>query len=145
MKHYFFLVCLSLAAALPAEADTPPGRYTVNAGTVKDNRTGLTWQQSADTASYGADQAAVYCLLTTFAGGGWRLPSYSELMTLVDLTRYNPAIDPTAFPATSTGFFWTRSKTLGSYPSGYFWYVEFGDGASYVADGTNSYHVRCVR
>ena len=51
-------------------------------GTVLDNRTGLTWQQSDDGMCYNWDGAKSYCAGLTLAGGDWRLPSRGELDSL---------------------------------------------------------------
>jgi hypothetical protein len=78
------------------------------------------------------------------ANGGWRLPTRAELLTLVDPTKYNPAIDATAFPSTPSDYFWSSSAYAGS--SGNAWYVYFYNGYSNNVDVTsNTYRVRCVR
>ena len=61
-------------------------QYSVDAvaGTVRDNRTGLTWQRDIGTVSYSFGQAEGVCSALGTAGGGWRLPTRKELLTLVD-------------------------------------------------------------
>src|ERR1041385_4882653 len=97
MKHCFLFMCsfCVFAASLPAGADAPPCRYTISNGTVYDSLTKLTWQQAVASGSYDLSQAVNYCSGLTLAGGGWRVPKVSELLTIVDRTRYSPAIDPT--------------------------------------------------
>jgi hypothetical protein len=129
----------------PASAGLPnPANYTVNVdGTVRDNVTGLTWQRDVPASTYTWDQAKTYCASLSLAGTGWRLPSRIELVSLVDFTRYNPAIDTTAFPNTPSVWFWTSSAVAGS--SGGAWYVAFYNGYTY-GTGVGSYsRVRCVR
>jgi len=140
------LMCL-LAPALPASADAPPGRYTVASGTVQDTRTGLTWQRAVDANTYTQPNAISYCTGLTLAGGGWRLPKVSELLTLVDPTKSSPAIDATAFPSTPGGYFWSSSAYVGAGGAGDAWYVDFMTGlSSHSPTGsTASYRVRCVR
>ena len=66
-----------------------------------------------------------------------------ELRTIVDFTRYNPSIDPTAFPNTSAEPFWTSSpyaRELGAV-----WSVYFDVGYPYLNGAGDSNRVRCVR
>jgi hypothetical protein len=133
-----------LAFALPAVADAPPNRYTYPAaGTVYDTRTKLTWQQAAPDASYTQSAADSYCRSLMLAGGGWRLPTRAELLTIVDPTKAWPALDGTAFPATPPEL-WTSSPAL-SAPPDYVWYVEFSAGTTSVSFTNVSKGVRCVR
>jgi hypothetical protein len=106
------LGCVTHAAA--SLADAPPGRYGVSAGIVKDNRTGLSWQQNIDASSYNWANAKTYCQALTLNGSGWRLPTYTERLTLVDPTRAspNPLIDANAFPSPPLDSFWTATRTL---------------------------------
>jgi hypothetical protein len=107
------------AAGLPN-----PGSYTVNAnGTVKDNVTGLVWQQGLDTRTYTWQGEQTYCANLTLAGGGWHLLTRIELVSIVDLTRRDPAIDTTAFPGIECSitsiigseWIWSSSVVLGGY------------------------------
>ena len=92
---------------------------------VADKR--MTWQEAKD---YAAN-----------LGNGWRLPTRTELLTLVDDTRYDPACS--VFPDCTGEWFWTSTPWAGS--SSYAWVVSFGNGvASYLGVG-NNYRVRCVR
>ncbi|MCK6586273.1 MAG: DUF1566 domain-containing protein, partial [Polyangiaceae bacterium] len=65
-----------------------------------DKDTNLTWQRQVDANIYNQIEADAYCMALNTNGGGWRLPTISELLTLVDETGYSPAIDTTAFPNT---------------------------------------------
>jgi hypothetical protein len=58
-----------------------------------------------DPAAVAQQQALAHCAALSLAGGGFRLPSIAELLTLVDPTRSQPAIDPIAFPGTAGDFF----------------------------------------
>ena len=57
--------------------------------------------------SYNWSGAKAYCGGVVLAGGGWRVPSVKELMTLVDFSVASPGptIDTTAFPNTPADVF----------------------------------------
>jgi hypothetical protein len=131
--------------------------FTVNSdGTVKDSRSGLVWQRTLPATytgcsgrlSVGGDtcslaEAKAYCAGLAPAGTGWRLPTKAELESIVDDSRYNPAIDPTAFPGTPSDYFWSSSPYVGS--AGFAWGVLFDFGFSNYSGPTSTYRVRCVR
>ena len=82
---------------------------------VVDNYTGLEWQQEIDEEIYNFENALDYCATLNYAGhsSGWRLPEPLELLTIVDNSRNNPAIDITNFPnMTNITYIWT-SKIKG--------------------------------
>jgi hypothetical protein len=122
----------------------PPGRYTIVNGTVYDTHTKLTWQQVVDPSTYTQGVASDYCAGLDLAGRGWRLPRYSELLTIVDPTRSAPAIDGSAFPNTPPELFWSSSQYAGA-STGVAWYVNFRAGDSSDNGSSVANHVRCVR
>lgn len=128
----------------PAFAAAPPGRYSVAEGTVRDERTGLVWQQGVVLGSYSQAEAAAGCTRLTLGAysSGWRLPTRAELLSIVDPTESNPAIDRTAFPSTPTNYFWSVSPQAGTPSSA--WAVNFLDGVSDPQPTTAMYRVRCV-
>jgi formylglycine-generating enzyme required for sulfatase activity len=141
-----FLAVVALATvafAGSADANAPAGRYTTSGGTVYDTKTKLTWQQTVPSGTYTWAGAKAYCAGLNLGGSGWRLPTAKELQTIVDDSRTNPAIDPTAFPSTPSDYFWSSSPLAGS--SSNAWFVLFGYGSTdyYVVSFT--YSVRCVR
>ncbi|MBI5543328.1 MAG: DUF1566 domain-containing protein [Deltaproteobacteria bacterium] len=128
---------------LAGHASAPAGRYTVSAETVYDTVTKLTWQRAATSTKRNWANSKSYCASLSLAGfaSGWRLPTVSELETLVDRTTYYPAIDSTAFPGTSPAYFWSSSPDN----DGSAWYVDFHDGVSRMANQVMDYRARCVR
>jgi hypothetical protein len=123
---------------LPLKCD--PTRYQVQGGgLVLDSATGLTWQQSVDAGFYTWSAAMTYC---AGLGTGWRLPSLTELQTIVDDTN-SRTIDGTAFPSTPASAFWTSSAYAGA--SGYAWYVAFSIGDTSLNVVASTSRVRCVR
>ena len=116
-----------------------------NQKVVLDNNTGLIWQQRFPTDNYKWDAAVSYCNSLSYAGySDWRLPTPQELLTIVDNSRYNPAIDTTYFPNTPSSYFWSSSTR--SDITDYAWYVNFyyGNVSDYYKDYSYIY-VRCVR
>jgi formylglycine-generating enzyme required for sulfatase activity len=119
------------------------GCYAMNDGTVLDPNTHLTWQRALDPASFAWTDAQAYCASVAANGGGFRLPSMNELMTLVDVTRMDPAIDTAVFPETPSDFFWSSSPGANSAQTA--WGVNFnkGSAATSLVDFTS--RVRCLR
>jgi hypothetical protein len=123
----------------------PPGApYAVEGMTVVDIRTQLTWQRQHSTGPLPWAEASGYCANLVLGGvPGWRLPSYVELMSLVDVRAgEGPTIDGDAFSSTSNSNFWTASK-LSTAADRY--YVAFQNGTGGHLSPTFQYYARCVR
>jgi len=119
----------------------------VTGNRVKDNVTLLEWQREVPATSYNWAAAKTYCDGLVLDGvSDWRLPTRIELVSIVDRTRVNPAVDAAAFPNTPSEWFWTSTPWAGSSSSA--WFVTFyGNGSrngSLYFVGI-SYRVRCVR
>jgi hypothetical protein len=133
------------------------GFFDSSAETIQDLWTGLTWQRVAPSQSMKFYDAAAYCgglSLATPAGPttGWRVPSYKELLTLVDETPHTEYVgeglvevwtDANAFPQTAVdNEYWTSSLYIAAPTSAYA--VDFIDG---YGDKQHTYamlYVRCV-
>jgi hypothetical protein len=116
---------------------------TAGQGMMHDDYTGLTWQRSVDPKTYTWQDANRHCAELDPSGAGWRLPSLGELLTLVDFTRTEPAIDPSAFPDTPSEFFWSSSPSLA--PPGTAWGVNFTRGSAGASLVASTAWARCVR
>ena len=131
--------------------ELPSSHYLVDADAVRDNATRLIWQREADADAMTGEQAAEYCEQLPLSGGGWRLPTYKELLTLVDLSRQKPAIDPDAFPNTIYDFeYWTSSRcafsSQGKPSDGFYMHVDFSRGIGDCSGAGNfKRRIRCVR
>jgi hypothetical protein len=82
---------------------------------------------------------------TNYGGhNDWRLPTIKELATLVNLGRYDPAIDP-VFAATTQllSRYWSSTTYTGY--SGDARHVHFDDGDVGYGGKSHSYYVRAVR
>jgi Protein of unknown function (DUF1566) len=116
-----------------------PSRYVVSgASDVSDVATGLTWQKNAAPMTYTWADAKSFC---AGLGGSWRLPSMTELQTLVDDRQSPSTIDPQAFPNTPAEVFWTSSPVAGQI---YAWGIDFSTGSTTNPDLTATNGVRCV-
>jgi len=140
---------------LPSGDGTSPGQFTVSADdpTVTDTITGLVWQREGLGARPGCtggttctwDEAQSYCSGLSLGGAtDWRLPSVKELRSIVDFTQAPVALDPIAFPHTSTSYiFWTANPSAESVNNA--WGVLLGNGSYSQFRRIDSYSVRCVR
>jgi hypothetical protein len=129
----------------------PAGRYVATAAvgtsvaTVKDTRTGLTWEAVPSALTYSWVDARPVCFGRR---GTWRLPTHKELLTLVDPTHFNPTIDDAAFPDAPVGLFWTATPfvgTGGAAGANYAWAIVFNDGEAKPPPWAGPYAVRCVQ
>ena len=113
-------------------------------GTVTDTSTELMWQQETASAM-NWEAAIVYCEGLSLAGhNDWRLPTIKELASIVDLAKYNPAIDTGYFPNTVSSYYW--SSTTDAYFTDNAWLVHFGSGhGGHVCHKSDSYYARAVR
>jgi hypothetical protein len=132
------------------EAGSPhPESYADNFdGTVTDNVTGLMWQQKPPTSMLAWSAARDYCATLGLSGyADWRLPSYVELVSLVDYGPATPAVIATYFPGTPTYKFWSSTpfaaKPTVETPSA--WYVDFTQGWTQETILTDMKFARCVR
>jgi len=127
-----------------------PASYTDNGdGTVTDNVTKLMWQQGVLTTKYSWSAAATYCTGLTIGGhNDWRLPTIIELISILDVGKFNPAINGTYFPSTPVDTYWSSTMDVNSSGA---WCVGFDDGSSGLMDtqlvegAYNTTPVRCVR
>lgn len=80
-------------------------------GTITDRVTGLSWQKRDDGTTRNWAAAVSYCEKLALGGhDDWRLPSKKELITIIDYGRADPAVDPTFFPDTKRGWYWTATS-----------------------------------
>ncbi len=148
-------------AAVPARPQATHYTLSHESQVVRDNWTGLEWLEPIWVAPSSGNG---YCLNSTVAGGGWRLPTLPELLSIVDEKRSAPAVDSAAFPHTPASktvvdgrtfpsLFWTASSTCWSCNAGdplgrLIQHVDFADGSTKSYGPTNDLtprSVRCVR
>jgi hypothetical protein len=111
---------------------------------VTDDVTGLMWQQTPPTSPTTWAAAATYCTTLSLAAHvDWRLPSYVELVSIVDFSQQAPAIDPVSFPSTPPVDVWTSTPFAPDTTTAWEIYFTAGDSSQDPVTGTNN--VRCVR
>jgi hypothetical protein len=120
------------------------GKYATDETSVVDQVTLLEWQRLAPDQPFELEAARTYCDELDLNGcSDWRLPSRIELLTIVDFSKYDPAVDTAVFPNTPSELFWSSSAKLGS--PGAVWGVNFQNGSANNAGAEGPYRVRCVR
>ena len=109
-----------------------------------DRITGLMWQRSVAANPASFEGAKQECDRLALAGyDDWRLPSRIELVSILDLGRTEPAIDPVVFPQTPSDWFWTSSVAAGDEQAA--WYVYFYFGYPKTDLRSSLFSWRCVR
>ena len=149
MKKMLFIFMLMAGVVFAAPRFTDLGN-----GIIKDNLTNLFWQKcsagqsgancaTGSAGTYTWANAKTYCAGLVLGGKTWRLPERNELLTLVDYTRTNPAINTGVFPAMAANY-WSNTVVAGV-PSDS-WFVYFNNGGSLSVNRyqTDAYRVRCV-
>jgi len=115
-------------------------------GTIKDNVTGLLWQDQAtvnnSTTRTQAD-SITYCNNLTLAGyDDWVLPSYSQLQSIVNFGTSSPTkFYP--FLYVTSNLYW--SSTTYAPNTSNAWVVDFNAGGTAGYGKATSYYARCVR
>jgi hypothetical protein len=115
------------------------------ADTFTDSTTGLIWQDdsAAKDTKMNWENAQHYCSELNLGGySDWRLPAIKELQSIVDISRYEPAIKKGFSHVASDGY-WSSSTYVSD--TEYAWIVNFKDGDTYYSTKTNERYVRCVR
>ena len=131
-------------AALSASASFAQGRYQISADgrEVEDKRTSLIWGRCVEGMEWKGRNCQGTVMLVSYpmaamqatgaasrSGGGWRLPTLKELVSIArpaeaDIGAGIAAIDAETFPGTPPLRFWT-SSVAGPH---YYMYVGFKDG-----------------
>ncbi|MDI1477516.1 DUF1566 domain-containing protein [Polyangium sp. y55x31] len=121
---------------LPSYTEAPFGKS--EGGGVRDEILDLVWESGAAPAPVSWEEARARC---EKLGGGARLPSRVELVSLVDYGRDGPAINPSMVevPTSSTDLYWTTTTAMDGV-----WVVGFVDGSMTSLDRTLTARTRCV-
>ncbi|QSZ42045.1 DUF1566 domain-containing protein [Sulfurimonas aquatica] len=119
---------------------------TLNArDVVLDTSTSLLWQDAPDNADLSITyyEAEEYCAkLKIDQYQNFRIPTLNELQSLVDYTKYKPAII-SGFNYTEDGTYWTTTPFADD--SSETWTISFSKGERNVKGKHYSRYVRCVQ
>jgi hypothetical protein len=74
----------------------------------------------------------------------WRLPTRKELLSIVDNSRFKPAIDSSFFPNAAPDYYWSSSP-YADQAAAFAWQVSFLYGEASPSEKKQSRHVRLVR
>ncbi|GFO68014.1 hypothetical protein GMLC_15930 [Geomonas limicola] len=128
-----------------------PNYTDLGDGTTKDEVTGLIWQNRDDGIKRTWQEAVSYCSSLSQAGAVWRLPTVTELLTLVDTSFFNyphPSIDTYYFPDTQPSQYWSLSMLPGTPWAAFTGHFDFdtlyGEGAGFDLT-SRLFYVRCVQ
>jgi hypothetical protein len=162
-----FVLALRLAAAadIPSAADvcvggqtetTPSSDFVAldDGSRVSHTITSLEWQRCALGQTWEA--ATNRCAgrpktfswmqvgrLTPVLTDGWRLPTGTELTTIVEKCHSSPAINPQVFPNTPGALFWSASVDTGGIER--IWSLSFFSGRPYRPSTLQAARIRLVR
>ena len=112
---------------------------------VTDTATNLVWQDdnATETTQKTWIDAISYCEdLNIGVYSDWRLPNKNELLSIVDRSSVDSAID-TAFNHSVSDYYWSSTTTVDS--KTWAWLVNFDRGDLYSYNKSNGGYVRCVR
>ena len=116
-----------------------------NKEVVIDSATNLMWQDDSDakTIKKNWQEAISYCENLTLGGyNDWYLPNINQLFSIVDTSKYNPAINSIFQNVFSYNYWSSTTNAFSTYST---WDVDFGNGFGYWNDKSNGFYVRCVR
>ncbi|MBS3756181.1 MAG: DUF1566 domain-containing protein [Desulfobacterales bacterium] len=120
-------------ASVHAGRPWPTPRFEVQADTVTDHISGLTWMGNADPdgrpVAWQAARDLIGRMNRQSASGysDWRLPHIRELESLVDLSAHSPALPTADLFEDVRDFYW--SATTSQYETRYAWALYLKDGA----------------
>jgi hypothetical protein len=112
---------------------------------VRDRATGLIWSRGTlPGGRMNHEKATKACADLTLMGfTDWRLPTIQELLSIVDYSRHEPAIDVSVFDC-EDAYYWTSTPCAWA-PADAAWIVSFDDGNASYDDRDGDYCVRAVR
>ena len=119
--------------------------FALDGASVIDHQTGLMW--TADTVAIDkkwGDAKMAAAAVTLGSYDDWRLPEQSELLSIVDYGRHNPAINTDFFKCVS-GYYWSNTPYANPAGSGCAWLVGFGSGDTDFDRHSSEARVRAVR
>lgn len=123
-----------------APAAAPLGRFVVSGDTVRDTKSGLTWQRAISEETYTWEQAKAYC---DQQGGGWRLPPREALGALFGEAGTRQEVLP-LLTGPRTGRVWSVNPFTGAMAD-YVWTANLGTGELSGGRAQLPFRVLCVK
>jgi hypothetical protein len=105
----------------------------------------LMWQDDNNTVTlkFNSLESRIYCRKLRIASRkDWRVPKYSELATLIDYTKHNPA-NINGIQNIKPDKYWSVTKDTTDKLK--YWYVDFKYGQTATTAKSNRFYLRCVR
>jgi hypothetical protein len=139
------LAILSGQVAMGETGTSDRFMLVMDGAAVKDNKTGLIWEREPDTFHGVWSDANPHCLEKTVGGRtGWRAPTVEELASLVDQSRYDPAL-PAGHPFSNvkSAVYWTATSSAKDPITA--WHVSFLSGEVKTDQKSQTRRVWCVR
>ncbi len=122
-------------------------RWKRSNNVVIDTKLGLMWQdnRAAKSVTRTWKFAQRYCKNLSMGGySDWRLPTYDELLSIVDYDRYDPAIMPSFQNVAKEDYYWSSSDYVPE--SEFAWFVDLNSGyGAHTHSKSSKLSVRCVR
>ena len=105
----------------------------------------LMWQDNKNVTAnkYNILESKIYCRKLNLANKkNWRIPTYAELITIVDYEKLNPSsLDKINFIKPKK--YWSSSIDINDKLK--YWYVDFEYGETKTTTKNNQFNLRCVR
>ena len=108
----------------------------ISADRVYDNETELLWNTHSSKKSLNFNDAKSYCKELKL-----RLPSHSELKSLVDYSKYEPAIATDLIEVIKDKMYWTSTSY---YHNDTYWTVYFVNGKDLHRQRNTQHYVLCI-
>lgn len=114
-------------------------------GSVTDTVTSLMWEHAPGSPLSDQAGAITYCTGLTIGGHtDWRVPSMRELLSLIDRTRSNTAIDP-IFPSAPLGYIWSSDDDVSNTQLAWTVYTFAGATTTYLKNFAGGVSAWCTR
>jgi hypothetical protein len=113
---------------------------------VRDDETGLVWEKTLETSEVSWSDARAACADKDVGGRkGWRLPSISELASLIDPSTKTGSTLPLGHPFSNAqaDVYWSATTMAGNPNTA--WLIFFDSGRVSYGFKTITFHVWCVR
>jgi hypothetical protein len=110
---------------------------------ILDTTSNLVWHDDTITQKTYTDAKAYCNNLSIDSYENWRVPNFTELYSIVDLTKSNPSIN-SVFQNISLSHFWTRTFNKQSNYTA-LWIISFSTGGTFqYNDPATKQSIRCV-